>query len=125
MTPDHYFPPMQFQENANTLATDVAAVLDRPDFRSPARTSVLFVDDDPAVRTPILRGLEQAGFRVEEAADGNRALAKLRTATFDWVVTDIGMPGRDGFELIQSLRRDYPQTRIIAITGGGVGTAAN
>ncbi len=88
-----------------------------PDIRSTARTSLLLVDDDDAVRTSLCRGLEMAGLHVEGAADGNQALARLRTGAFDWVVTDIFMPNCEGLELVRILRKRYSHIRIVAMSG--------
>ena len=79
---------------------------------------VLVVDDNYDVRTMLQALLEQAGFGVSLAADGAEALALQRAAPFDVVITDIFMPGKEGIETIAELRREFPQTRIIALTGG-------
>ena len=63
--------------------------------------------------------LEREGFVASTAADGDKALALQRASPFDVVITDIFMPGKDGIETIDALRREYPQTKIIAVTGGG------
>ena len=82
------------------------------------RTSILIVDDIAAVRLSMQRGLQGAGFYAEAVADGSAALARLQTVAFDWIVTDIFMPGRDGFELIRLARGLYPRLRIVAMSGG-------
>lgn len=87
--------------------------------------TVLLVDDDDTVRKVLRCGLELAGLRVVEAADGKQALACLRRQAFDWLVTDIVMPDCDGLELVQLARRQQPSLRLIAMSGGGGGRAAN
>lgn len=84
---------------------------------------VLIVDDTPAVRLSMQRGLQTAGFYAEAVAEGNAALARLQVVRFQWLVTDIFMPGRDGLELIRLARGLYPSLRIIAISGGRRGGA--
>jgi CheY-like chemotaxis protein len=80
---------------------------------------VLVVDDEPAVARVLRLGLEWAGFQVSVAGNGVEALRAMRGESFDWVVTDILMPDMEGLEFIRRLRMESPQTRIIAITGGG------
>lgn len=91
---------------------------------APPLATVLLVDDDPTIRRVLCCGLELAGLRVETAADGTEALARLRAQAFDWVVTDIVMPDCDGIELVQLARRQQPAVRIVAMSGGG-GRASN
>ena len=81
--------------------------------------AILVVDDHSIMRDVICEILEDAGHNVRFAADGREALRKLSCAHFDLVVTDIVMPEMDGIELIGELRRRYPETRIIAMSGGG------
>lgn len=84
--------------------------------KSPRKT-ILVAEDDELVRTLIRRSLEQAGYDVHEAADGDQALAAVRDTRFDLVITDIVMPEKDGLEMIIYLRKAAPQTSIIAISG--------
>jgi CheY-like chemotaxis protein len=80
--------------------------------------SVLIVDDDDQIRTLVRETLEQAGYGVVEARDGKEGLQRYRVTPTDVVIMDILMPGQDGLESILSLRREFPQAKIIAITGG-------
>jgi two-component system, chemotaxis family, chemotaxis protein CheY len=80
---------------------------------------VLVVDDSHDVRTMLQALLEQEGFFVAIAADGDEALTLQKAAPFDVVVTDIFMPGKEGIETIDELHRQFPQTKIIVLTGGG------
>ena len=81
--------------------------------------SVLFVDDEQGVRELFGRALIAAGIRCDGAADGNKALAKLDQRQYDAVVIDIIMPDREGIETIAEVRKQWPGTFIIAISGGG------
>jgi CheY-like chemotaxis protein len=63
------------------------------------------------------RILARAGYAVVSAAQGDDAMARVREAQFDLVITDIEMPKSDGFELIPALRRERPKLRILAISG--------
>ncbi|HJT22875.1 MAG TPA: response regulator [Nitrospira sp.] len=80
--------------------------------------SILVVDDEEQVRQLIRTTFEDAGYRVWEASNGKEALTQYRLAPTDLVVTDILMPDQDGLECISMLRRESPNVKIIAITGG-------
>jgi DNA-binding response OmpR family regulator len=81
-------------------------------------TSVLLVEDNADLRELMQRALEEDGFAVDAAPDGLTALALQRNAPADVVVTDIFLPAGDGIETIMALRRDFPRSRIVAISGG-------
>ena len=81
--------------------------------------SILVVDDEPLLRGFVQQMLERAGHRVASAEDGRKASEQMLLRPFDLVVTDLLMPERDGIELIDELRRQYPSVRIIAMSGGG------
>ncbi len=80
--------------------------------------SVLVVDDQDEVRQLIRETLEQAGYEVEEARDGKEGLERYRARSTDLVIMDILMPEQDGLEAIMTLHREFPDTRVIAMTGG-------
>ncbi len=80
--------------------------------------SVLVVDDEDAIRQLIRETLEQAGYQVSDARDGKEGLARYRKAPADLVIMDILMPDQDGLESILTLRREFPNVKIVAITGG-------
>lgn len=83
------------------------------------RTRVLVVDDDETVRVFLAHVLDKSGFQVLVASDGREALDICRSNPVDLMVTDIFMPEQDGLETIMTIRRDFPEVRIIAISGGG------
>jgi len=80
--------------------------------------SVLVVDDQDQVRQLIRETLEQAGYEVQEARNGKEGLEWYRTKAADLVIMDILMPDQDGLESIMALRREFPDSRVIAMTGG-------
>ena len=86
---------------------------------------VLIVDDDPATRMLCSVNLQLEGLRVLEAADGHDGLARARFESPDLVVTDVTMPGLDGFELAEALRRDERTRQIPLIFLSGETTAAH
>ena len=67
--------------------------------------TVLTVDDSPSVRRMIAMTLEEAGYRVIEAVDGNDGLAKATSNAVDAIITDQNMPGLDGLGFIRALRQ--------------------
>jgi two-component system chemotaxis response regulator CheY len=79
--------------------------------------SVLVVDDEDQLRQLIREILEQAGYQVTEARDGKEAVLQYRLAPADVVIMDILMPEQDGLETTSTLRREFPNVKIIAITG--------
>lgn len=86
--------------------------------------SILVVDDEDQIRRLIRETLEQAGYQVTEARDGKEALTQCRQAQADLIIMDILMPDQDGLETTSRLRREFPDVKVIAITGGSemVGT---
>ncbi len=67
--------------------------------------TILLVDDDPNLREVARYALSQAGFRVEEAANGRDALAAARARPPDLIVLDVRMPEMDGLEVCRELRK--------------------
>lgn len=78
--------------------------------RSPNK--ILVIDDDPLVRRSLTVLLEKAGYRVDTAADGMQGLDKLPGGHFDLVVTDVRMPGMDGFAVIRAIREYCTASRL-------------
>jgi DNA-binding NarL/FixJ family response regulator len=83
---------------------------------SPLR--VLLVDDSPWLRQSVRAALERAGVVVVgEAADGAQALTQAATHHPDLVLMDLCMPGMDGIQATQALRRQQPTIRVVLWTG--------
>ena len=78
--------------------------------------TVLIVEDDPVLAGVMRRHLVQAGFDVEHAADGDRALKKLRFERPDLCVLDLMLPGTDGWNIIEQVRRDGDTVPIIVLS---------
>ncbi|QSQ14922.1 sigma-54-dependent transcriptional regulator [Myxococcus landrumensis] len=79
------------------------------------RPSVLVVDDKENMCHLVARILGDA-YQVKTVEDGARALALIRTREFDVVVTDIRMPGADGFEVLRAIKQHAPDTEVILMT---------
>ncbi|MDQ2984797.1 MAG: response regulator [Actinomycetota bacterium] len=86
---------------------------------------VLIVDDDPDIRRLCAINLQIEGFLVLEAEDGGRGLEQARSERPDLVVTDVTMPGLDGFQLAEELRRDERTSQIPVIFLSGESGKAN
>lgn len=91
------------------------------DGRAPWR--VLVVDDEENLNWSLITSLRKDGYIADSALTGEEALRRLESSTYDCVVSDVKMPGMDGFELLQWLREHHPQTRVIMMTAFGSPTA--
>jgi CheY-like chemotaxis protein len=86
--------------------------------------TILIIDDEPMIRYLAARILDRAGYRTVSATNGIQGLACFRRERPALVITDLIMPEREGIETIRLIRRDGPDTPIIAISGGTLtGTA--
>jgi len=80
---------------------------------------VIIIDDEEDIRIVLKEVFVRAGFEVEVASDGNDGLNLLRDKGADLVITDIIMPGRDGVQTVYDIRMEFPNTKIIVMSGGG------
>ncbi|MEW5977857.1 MAG: response regulator [Acidobacteriota bacterium] len=80
---------------------------------------ILLIDDDDGLRRVLRRALQRRGYEVLEAPDGREGLSLVGREQVDLVLTDMIMPGMEGVETIQQLRRTHPGLPIIAMSGGG------
>ena len=80
--------------------------------------NILTVDDSASIRLTTRLALTSAGYKVTEAVDGADGLAKMKSGSFDLIVTDLNMPNMDGLTMIRSLRRlpAYMGTPVIFLT---------
>jgi len=79
---------------------------------------ILLIEDDAKIRSYMRRILEWKGYAISEAEDGHSGLAMLSEETVDLVITDLVMPGKDGLELLTSLRDGRWSGPVLAISGG-------
>ncbi len=105
--------PLALTQRGALRPSPGAAVL-----RVPARLHVLLVDDSLVTREMERRLLEDAGFAVTVAGDAAEALAHLGADRFDCLVTDIEMPGMDGYELTRHLRSvpQFAQLPVVVVS---------
>jgi CheY-like chemotaxis protein len=80
---------------------------------------ILVVDDDRDVRKALVRILAREGHEVGEAEDGGAALVAYRAQRADLIITDMYMPTSDGVEVIAHLLDEFPDARLIVMSGGG------
>ncbi|HSR66976.1 MAG TPA: response regulator [Acidobacteriota bacterium] len=80
---------------------------------------ILLIDDEDMTRAMLRQALEMKGHEVHEASNGDEALRVHRKTPCPLVITDILMPEKEGLETIVELRRDHPDLKIIAMSGGG------
>ena len=80
---------------------------------------ILVVDDEEQIRSMLTQMLEHEGFLVDTAENGEEGMDLVTRHTYDLIITDMIMPIKDGLKLIMELIRDYPDQRILAISGGG------
>ena len=80
---------------------------------------ILVVDDELPVRETLAEMLVAVNHKVELAGSGHEALQKMRQHVFDFVFTDLAMPEMDGWETARSIRKDWPDVKIVLVTGYG------
>jgi diguanylate cyclase (GGDEF)-like protein len=88
------------------------------------RGRVLVVDDSRLVRRVVAGFLRNGGYVVDEAEDGRIALSLLESSNYDVVITDLNMPGVDGFGVLEAVRNGSSGTEVIILTGAGADDAA-
>jgi DNA-binding NtrC family response regulator len=80
---------------------------------------ILVIDDDSAIREMLRELLTEQGYSVELAEDGEKAMELMQKDRFDLIITDIVMPEKDGISVIIHLMKQYPETKCLAMSGGG------
>ena len=86
---------------------------------------VWVVDDSPVTRVALRGMLENEGFTVTEANDGDQIIGAAGHAEADLVLCDMLMPRCNGLQVIRELRREMPRVKIIAMSGGGSNGSAD
>lgn len=80
---------------------------------------ILVIDDDEQVLDMLYESLTREGYDVLRASNGEQGLRLYREGHVDLIITDLIMPEKEGIETITELRQDFPDVKIIAISGGG------
>jgi len=86
---------------------------------------ILVIDDEKIVRMAITHKLKKEGHEVIEAEDGEEGIEKYREDPADLIITDIIMPNKEGFETIKDLNNEFPDAKIVAMSGGGKNSSEN
>ncbi len=108
--------PVASQHSPGKANADRSSVLEQNRGRG---QTVLLVEDEPLLRTFILRALEEEGYNVLEAADGAEALARMQTGDTppDLVLTDVIMPQLNGRQLHDAIVARWPGVPVLFISG--------
>ena len=113
---------------SDALLGTVRRMLDRPGghlfLPSASRESkrILLLDDDRQVSSMLREMLQSEEYEVLVPANGTEGLSFLRQEPVDLLITDMLMPEMDGIEVIREVRRLWPSLKILAMSGGGIGT---
>ncbi len=85
---------------------------------SPMRVAI--IDDEPIACREIKKGLaRRTDFDIETFWDGESALKRMETVSFDLVLCDLRLPGMDGINVLKTIKKRFPQTQLIIITAYG------
>ena len=106
-----YFPRYREDEVAEVLEPTRAAELPG------GRETILVVDDEVALRELAAELLSQKGYQVSRAEDAHQALEILQSTKIDLILSDLIMPGMNGYQLAAEVRKDYPATKILLASG--------
>jgi YesN/AraC family two-component response regulator len=81
---------------------------------------ILIIDDEPQIRSMLTLMLEREGYEIVEAPDGVAGIKIYRQNPADLIITDLIMPNKDGIGMIIDLKKEFPDVKIIAMSGGGL-----
>ena len=107
-----YFPRNEAEESIND-----EIIVDDEDTIEKKQYSILVVDDEVALTELTAEILTGEGHQVETAYNASEALDALKKKKFDIVISDVVMPGLNGFEMADKIKKEYPDTKIIMVSG--------
>ncbi len=81
--------------------------------------SILVVDDEEMMRNLLERILSREGYKIKTAEDGLQALEVLKSEKIDIIISDMKMPRMNGFELLNVVKKEYPDIGVIIMTAYG------
>ncbi len=82
-------------------------------------SKILIIDDDVSIRKLLKAMFEKSNYEVVDAADGEEGIKQFKKYLPDLVITDLIMPGKEGLETIKDIKNINPNSKIIAMSGGG------
>jgi DNA-binding response OmpR family regulator len=82
-------------------------------------TTILVIEDDPAIRRGVVDALEYGGYRTLEAGDGTGGLDLALRANYRLLLLDLVLPGRDGFSILSELKKRRPGQAVIILSARG------
>lgn len=117
--------PFNLSELESAVGSEYLDCLDRSDWpraalygkKTEASHKALVIDDEPVVCQSLRKILTKQSFNVEEAFSSESAETKLQNKEYDLIFVDLKMPGKDGMEMLLSIKAKYPNTPVIMITG--------
>ncbi|MBN1633802.1 MAG: response regulator [Ignavibacteria bacterium] len=117
--------PFNLSELESAVGAEYLDCLDRSDWpraalygkKTKASHKALVIDDEPVVCQSLRKILSKQSFNVEEAFSSESAEKKLQDKKYDLIFVDLKMPGKDGMEMLLSIKAKYPNTPVIMITG--------
>lgn len=80
---------------------------------------ILVIDDESEARQTIVEMLTMAGFSAASVSNGAEALEYLRRHQIDLVICDVIMPDMDGFAVLKGVKVDFPDVKVVLVTGSG------
>ncbi len=80
---------------------------------------ILVIDDEPLTLELIVEGLSEEGYSVEVASSGAEGISKAEQSEYEFIITDLMMPGVDGMQVLQHFTEHRPETSVIVLTGFG------
>lgn len=80
---------------------------------------ILLIDDDEQFRNMVRQYLQRCGYEVTEARDGEEGVRLFLEDPVELVISDVIMPEKEGIETVMEIKRQFPQTKIIVVSGGG------
>jgi len=84
-----------------------------------SKIKILVVDDDELLQEILVLVLEDVGYVVDKASDGKEAWELMQGKRYDLLLTDLYMPEMNGIELILKSQQQFPDTKIVLLSGGG------
>lgn len=85
--------------------------------KKPAKQRILVIDDERLLNDMLQESLKADGYEVDGAYDGVEGIGLLRYKKYDLVLLDIRMPRKDGLEVLQFIKEEYPEVKVVIVTG--------